>query len=881
MSIGLEVCRAAEVIVSVDDGKGRRGSGYLVAVGRVLTAAHVVRGACTVTVRFDADLATESIHRAEVLWEDQAIDVAVLAIEGDQQAVVWTDFGSVPDRDVVLPCSSVGFPSFKMRTDRDGSRYRDSCHVHGSCAVWSNRREGTLDLRVAASPTKAAADESPWDGMSGAAVFSGAGLIGIVGRHHLSDGSDHLAVLRVDGWHSRLPPEAARCLEDAIGAPLSASRLIKVRPEFESAGMDKGEPPLGRRLSSLPPEHALALEVHPAIELREPGQPLEVLPPYLRRASVDDELRRVVANAENGSRLLMLVGGSSTGKTRAAWESVRACLSDGWRLWHPLAPERPISVLEALSSRRIAPRTVLWLNETQLYLTPSPHGERVAAALHELLADERAGPLLVLGSLWPRYWDELTAEPARGRSASDPRAAARSLLQLATVVHVPDSFSEYELLCHKQVLDADPRLVQAADSAGGRVTQFLAGAPELIRRYRRASPAARAVLWAAMDARRLGHGALLPRAFLERAAPGYLSDDEWDVLEDDWFDRALTYLAEPCRGARGPLSRARPRPGSSDGGGRRGYRLADYLEQHGSTERWQISPPAGFWEAAAHAATPRDISLLAHAARQRWRLRHAARLYQQAAAQQDAAALKGFALLCSHTGNASGNLNAVDAADPGGVVVAESDIRWSLRQSVVRERLAERYEVARLKQGEEGEFAPPWERSETADARLWREMAPLREAAPHMGATEDLMTQAVAQGNTRLLFSLALIRELAGDCDGAEVALQQAARAGHPRALSDLGRLRELAGDREAASRYALDAAAQGDTGFLTSLVEYREQHDLRPARQLAHRAADAGHADILTGLAIRRTLAEGLESPWVRLWRYGLTAEGEISCPW
>ncbi|MBO1333730.1 trypsin-like peptidase domain-containing protein [Streptomyces sp. VRA16 Mangrove soil] len=881
MSIGLEARRAAEVIVSGDDGKGRRGSGYLVAVGRVLTAAHVVRGAHTVTVRFDADLATERVHRAGVLWEDQAIDVAVLAVDGDQQSVSWTHFGSVPNRDVVLRCSAVGFPGFKMRTDPDGSRYRDSCHVHGSCAVWSNRREGTLDLRVAASPTKAAAGESPWDGMSGAAVFSGASLIGIVGHHHLSDGSDHLAVLRVDGWHSRLSPEAARRLEDAIGVPLRPSRLIEVRAEFESTGTNKGGPPLGRRLSSLPPEHALALEVHPAIELREPGQRLEVLPPYLQRDGVDDELRKVVADAENGSKLLMLVGGSSTGKTRAAWESVRACLSGGWRLWHPLAPERPVSVLEALSSGRVAPRTVLWLNETQLYLTPSPYGERVAAVLHELLADGRAGPLLVLGSLWPRYWDALTKEPEKGGSAPDPHAAARSLLGLATVVHVPESFSEYELLGHKQVLDADPRLAQAADAAGGRVTQFLAGAPELVRRYKQASAAARAVLLAAMDARRLGHGALLPRAFLERAAPGYLSDDEWDVLEEDWFDRALTYLAEPCRGARGPLSQSRPRPGSADADGRRGYRLADYLEQHGSAERWHISPPADFWEAAAHAATPQDTSMLARAARQRWRLRHAARLYQQAAAQQDVEALEGVALLCNHTGNRSENLNADDVADTGGVTAAESDIRWSLRQSAVRERLAERHEAAWLEQREEGEFVLPWERGETADARLWREMAPLREAAPHMGATEELMTEAVAEGNSRLLFSLALIRELAGDRYGAEAALRQAARAGHPRALIDLARLRELAGDRESAGRYALDAAAHGHTGLLTSLVEHREQHDLRSARRLAHRAADAGHADILMALAIRRTLAEGLGSPWVRLWRYGLTAEGDISRPW
>ena len=47
--------------------------------------------------------------------------------------------------------------------------------------------------------------------------------------------------------------------------------------------------------------------------------------------------------------------------------------------------------------------------------------------------------------------------------------------------------------------------------------QFLAGAPELLARYRNAPPAAAALIDAAMDARRLGMGAGLPQAFLEAA----------------------------------------------------------------------------------------------------------------------------------------------------------------------------------------------------------------------------------------------------------------------------------------------------------------------------------------------------------------------------
>ena len=108
---------------------------------------------------------------------------------------------------------------------------------------------------------------------------------------------------------------------------------------------------------------------------------------------------------------------------------------------------------------------------------------------------------------------------------------------------------------------ADARMVLAARSApDGEVIQFLAGAPELLARYRNAPPAAAALIDAAMDARRLGMGAGLPQAFLEAAAPGYLTDDQWDALGEDWLEQALAYTAVPCKGARGPLTRIRPRP---------------------------------------------------------------------------------------------------------------------------------------------------------------------------------------------------------------------------------------------------------------------------------------------------------------------------------
>src|SRR5207249_1255590 len=95
------------------------------------------------------------------------------------------------------------------------------------------------------------------------------------------------------------------------------------------------------------------------------------------------------------SAIAVLVADSSAGKTRACWEAVRllrlrAADGDRWRLWHPYDPSRSEAALESLD--RVGPRTVIWLNESQDYLTGAD-GERIAAKLRTLLADRRRGPV--------------------------------------------------------------------------------------------------------------------------------------------------------------------------------------------------------------------------------------------------------------------------------------------------------------------------------------------------------------------------------------------------------------------------------------------------------------------------------------------------------
>ncbi|WP_199549429.1 trypsin-like peptidase domain-containing protein [Streptomyces sp. N35] len=223
----------AEVLAAPADGsRGRRGSGYLVAPGRVLTAAHVIAGAAGIRVRFEADRPGEQVVTAAVEWQHEGIDVAVLAIpDAGTGSAAATPYGRLGEHDAVVRCTAVGFPRFKLRTDRDGSSFRDAEHIQATCAALSNRREGTLDLSVDAPP---AADPDPgrdsWEGMSGAAVFSDGRLIGMVSRHHLADGPGRIAAGRVDRWAETLTPNELTSLETAVQGELRPHALPDVLP---------------------------------------------------------------------------------------------------------------------------------------------------------------------------------------------------------------------------------------------------------------------------------------------------------------------------------------------------------------------------------------------------------------------------------------------------------------------------------------------------------------------------------------------------------------------------------------------------------------------------------------------------------------------------
>ncbi|GGU35896.1 trypsin-like peptidase domain-containing protein [Streptomyces violascens] len=225
---GLDPHRIAEIIVETGVGR-RRGSGYRICTDTVLTAAHVVVGAAGVVVRCDADREGEWSGPAAVTWADAGTDLAVLRVvppESAPSVVEPARFGRIPDdRHGVIDVYALGFPLWKRRSRSDRTSFRELHQADGTVAALSNLRTGTLEMTVAPAGADPDPATSPWAGMSGAAVWAGNRIIGVVAEHHRSEGPGRLTAVRLDHALGRLGPaeraEFVRLLGLAEPLPLA------------------------------------------------------------------------------------------------------------------------------------------------------------------------------------------------------------------------------------------------------------------------------------------------------------------------------------------------------------------------------------------------------------------------------------------------------------------------------------------------------------------------------------------------------------------------------------------------------------------------------------------------------------------------------------
>jgi tetratricopeptide (TPR) repeat protein len=268
------------------------------------------------------------------------------------------------------------------------------------------------------------------------------------------------------------------------------------------------------------------LGVHPAPHLTgfasPAGEPArERVPAYVPR-DIDGVLRDQLAN----SCFVILVGDSSAGKSRAAFEAV-SLLGD-----HVLIVPGSHEALTAAIDKAAGSRhCVVWLDDLEGYLGA---GGLSRADIMRVLGGRRSHRVIV-GTLRSAEEALLTEEGSGEESGWQARQGAREVLELAYRIRLPRMFSQPEIERAKTQA-WDPRIANAVARASEYgVAEYLAAGPELMRDWENAwspntdlrapsHPRAAALIAAAVDIRRGGFTAPLPRALVTEVHEHYLQE---------------------------------------------------------------------------------------------------------------------------------------------------------------------------------------------------------------------------------------------------------------------------------------------------------------------------------------------------------------------
>jgi hypothetical protein len=412
------------------------GSGYVVALRAVLTARHVVSSALA-TRRHGSGMAAHPVWvrplgdrggdvpgpwlRAQVVWDSEARDVALVEVEGGTGVPGAAEWGEIKGS---VGAEAIGFPVAERRADG----VRDTVHVRGEVPFGGRWKSGMYDLDITSSvprsPDQAIA-RSSWQGMSGAALLSHGRLIGVVVQDHLPAqyGGRSLAAV------------ATTAIVQAEGFAEVAARL----------GIDT-------RLSSLGILSQECLESPP-------------LPPgTVNRPMLRDQV--VAALLAEGAPLVALVGPGGFGKTVLA---LQACHAPAVRQRYPGGVKR--------LTLGQAPDLVNLLGQAYTELTgglPGPASEEdLSRKVRAELARRRA--FLLIDDVWRQQLLTQLVVGTDGVSAlvtTRNRGLVRNLASGATIIPVGDPLDGSEaigMLAPPHDLDGAERaaLGHLADRLGG------------------------------------------------------------------------------------------------------------------------------------------------------------------------------------------------------------------------------------------------------------------------------------------------------------------------------------------------------------------------------------------------------------------------------
>jgi tetratricopeptide (TPR) repeat protein len=372
--LGLEGARVVEVFApAAGGGRGSFGSGYLVDDRRVLTARHVVEGTpgqCEVR-----PLGAKEWLSADVVWRGEESDAALLRIPG-KDARRPVRLGRLPSG-ARAPCRALGFPLAQAK-----GRVRDTEEIVGEVAPLTARKSGLLTVHIDGSvPDRDSSGHSPWEGYSGAALFCGPLLVGVLTVDPVHFGTRRLEAV----------PVTAMAAEAGFRAALAAPEP-ELLPAFED---ESARAMLAPPYAPLPARASSDFFRRSPIHLLYPQY--GIVPFHGRRAELVELARWLDGE---GFAVAVLLGRGGSGKTRLAAELCRMHEGGAWLAGFLAGGSDADPLASSVSP------LLLVLDEAHTRL------DELAALITRLASDERPRPTrLLLLTREREWWD--TALPQR------------------------------------------------------------------------------------------------------------------------------------------------------------------------------------------------------------------------------------------------------------------------------------------------------------------------------------------------------------------------------------------------------------------------------------------------------------------------------------